>query len=66
MGDGRRVQLQLRIPYKFQPTWHHEVRRRLDAGWRIEDYQRLSDQEVVVVLVRDGAQAAGGPEAATG
>lgn len=54
MSAPERVQLQLRIPYKFQPTRHHEVRERLASGWTVEDYQRLSDQEVVITLVRPG------------
>jgi hypothetical protein len=52
MPAPERVQLQLRIPYKFQPTRHREVRDRLQSGWKIEEYHRLSDQEVVVTLVR--------------
>ena len=53
MNASRRVQLQLRIPYNFQPTRHRAIRERLDAGWRIEDYQRISDAEVLVTLVVD-------------
>jgi hypothetical protein len=55
MAADRRIQLQLRIPYKFQPTWHREVRRRLEQGWRIEDYARLSDEEVAVTMVAGDA-----------
>jgi len=51
MTAARRVQLQLRIPYKFQPTRHRAIREKLAAGWTVEDYQRISDQEVVVTLV---------------
>lgn len=52
MSAPERVQFQLRIPYKFQPTRHHEVRERLESGWKVEDLQRLSDQEVVITLIR--------------
>lgn len=55
MAADRRIQLQLRIPYKFQPTWHREVRSRLENGWRIEDYARLSDEEVAVTMVATDA-----------
>lgn len=57
MSQAERVQLQLRIPYKHEPTRHFEVERRLADGWRIEEYHRLSDQEVVVTFVRPDAPA---------
>lgn len=60
MSASRRVQLQLRIPYNFQPTRHPAIRERLAEGWRLEDYLRLSDQEVLVTFVQDPPAAAAG------
>ena len=53
MSAPRRVQYQLHIPYKDQPTRHRVIRERLEAGWKIEEYLRISDGEVVVTLVED-------------
>lgn len=50
-----RVQLQLRLPYKFEPTASAEVRRLLADGYHVEQIQRLSDQEVLIMLVRPAA-----------
>lgn len=50
-----RIQLQLRLPYKFEPTANAEIRRLLAAGYRVEQIQRLSDQEALVMLVRPAA-----------
>lgn len=52
MEAPRRVQLQLRLPYKFPPTHSAEVRSYLERGYRLEDLQRLSDQEALITLVR--------------
>lgn len=60
MSAPRRVQLQLRIPYKDQPTRNRAIRERLEAGWKIEQYLRISDNEVVVTL------AEGVPEPSAG
>jgi len=43
-----RVQLQLPIPYHREPRDDERVRRYLDRGFRIVQYQRLTDQEVVL------------------
>lgn len=45
-----RIQLQLPIPYKTEPRNDERVRRYLDRGYRIAQYQRLSDSEVLVTL----------------
>lgn len=60
MSAPRRVQLQLRIPYKDQPTRHRAIRERLEAGWKIEEYLRISDGEVVVTLVEGVPEPAAG------
>ncbi|HJQ98916.1 MAG TPA: hypothetical protein VJ826_11425 [Candidatus Polarisedimenticolaceae bacterium] len=46
-----RLQLQLPIPYHREPRDDERVRRYLDRGFRIERYQRLTDQEVVLTLI---------------
>ncbi len=46
-----RVQIQLVLPYRAQPADDPRIRRYLDSGYRIEQLQRLSDQEAIVVLV---------------
>ena len=46
----KRLQLQLVLPYKFQPGSHHRVRAYLADGYVLEDVQRLSDREAVVTL----------------
>jgi len=51
----RRVQLHLVLPYKAQPADDPRIRRYLDGGYRIEELQRLTDREAIVVLVRTEA-----------
>jgi hypothetical protein len=46
----RRVQLQFPLPSGREPRDDERIRRRLDAGWRIAQLQRLSDQEVLVTF----------------
>ena len=60
MGSPDRVQLQVRLAYKFQPTEDRRVRDHLALGYRIEDLQRITDQEAIVTLVRDAVPVAGG------
>ncbi|HXV75479.1 MAG TPA: hypothetical protein VD788_04105 [Candidatus Polarisedimenticolaceae bacterium] len=58
MSDARtterpaRVQLHLVLPYKFDPIHHPRVRGYLEQGYRIEQFQRLTDQEALVTLAR--------------
>ena len=54
MPGSDRVQLHLVLPYKLEPMRDPHVRRYLDRGYRIEQFQRISDQEAVVTL-RAGA-----------
>jgi len=56
-----RIQLQLVLPYKFQPGSHREVRSRLAEGFVIEGVQRLTDREAVITLVRPDPPAPDGP-----
>jgi hypothetical protein len=51
VDDVRRVQIQIPIPSGRDPRDDERVRARLDAGWRIEQFQRLSDQEALVTFV---------------
>jgi hypothetical protein len=48
--NPQRIQLQLPIPYHREPRDDERVRSFLDRGFRIAQYQRLTDQEVVVTL----------------
>jgi len=48
----RRLQLHLVLPYKAQPADDPRIRRYLDDGYRIEELQRLTDREAIVVLAR--------------
>jgi hypothetical protein len=45
-----RIQIQLPIPYHREPRDDARLRRYLDRGFTIAQYQRLTDQEVVVTL----------------
>ena len=47
-----RVQLHLVLPYKFQPTDEPRVKDLLDNGYRIEQFQRVTDREVLVTLTK--------------
>ena len=49
----RRLQLHLQLPFKFDPRDDVRVKRLLDEGYRIEDLQRLTDREAIVILRRD-------------
>jgi len=49
--DNRpRVQLHLVLPYKADPVEHDNVRSYLDRGYRIEQFQRITDREALVTL----------------
>ena len=47
----RPIQLHLVLPYKFDPIDHRRVRELLAQGYRIDEFQRLTDREAVVTLV---------------
>ena len=47
------IQLHLVLPYKFEPREHHRVKRYLAQGYRIAQFQRISDREAVVTLQRN-------------
>jgi hypothetical protein len=50
MSADHRLQLHLVLPYKSQPADDPRIRRYLDRGYRIEELQRLTDREAIVVL----------------
>jgi hypothetical protein len=47
---GERIQLHLVLPFKFEPRENRRVRRYLEQGYRIEQFQRITDREAVVTL----------------
>ena len=53
----RRIQLYLQLPYKFDPIRHARVRELLAQGYRIEQFQRITDRDAVVTLVPDATSA---------
>ena len=55
MTPNDRVQLHLVLPYKFEPRDEPRVSRYLERGYRIEQYQRVTDREAILTLVRDAA-----------
>jgi hypothetical protein len=57
--DGTPVQLHLQLAYKFDPIHDPRVRDLLARGYRIAQFQRVTDREAVVTLVPE----APGPEA---
>ena len=48
--DRPRVQLHLVLPYKVDPIEHNQIKTYLDRGYRIEQFQRITDREAVVTL----------------
>ena len=50
MGTSRRVQIQVPLPYGREPLQDERIKKHLDAGWRISQLQRLTDQEVLVTF----------------
>ncbi len=50
MSTSDRIQLQLVLPYKFEPRRDPRIRGYLERGYRIVVLQRLSDREAVVTL----------------
>ena len=52
MDPPDRIQLHLELPYHQQPRDHPRIGALLDKGFVIADYQRVTDKEVSVTLVR--------------
>ena len=52
--DRKPIQLHLALAYKFDPIRHQHVRQLLAQGYRIEQFQRITDREALVTLVPDG------------
>ncbi len=55
MDGPNRIQLHLVLPYKIELRDDPRVRGYLERGYRIEQLQRLSDREAIVVLRSDPA-----------
>ena len=47
-----RIQLHLVLPYKDEAATHPRIMAHLADGYRIEQLQRVTDQEVLVTLLR--------------
>ena len=52
MAPSERIQLHLKLPYHQQPRDHPRIGALLADGFVIADYQRVTDQEISVTLVR--------------
>ena len=50
-----RLQLHVELPYKFQPRDDPRVRAWLARGYRIAQYQRVTDREALITLARASA-----------
>ncbi len=46
------IQLHLVLPYKFEPRDHHRVKRYLEQGYHIAQFQRVTDREALITLTR--------------
>lgn len=63
MAQGpERIQLHLVLPYNHELGGHPRIKEHLDRGYRIAQFQRVTDREVLVTLVHaawsdDGRQA---------
>ena len=57
METGRRIQLHLALPYKFDPWQHPRIARLLEQGYKVAQLQRLTDRDAIVTLERAPAQA---------
>ena len=44
------IQLHLTLQYKFEPADEPSVKELLDGGYRIAQFQRVSDNEALVTL----------------
>lgn len=52
---AQRFQLHLVLPYKLQPREDPRIERWLERGYRITQYQRVTDREALVTLDKRGA-----------
>ncbi len=50
MAQPDRLQLQIALPFRDDPRVHPVVRRYLDAGYTIVQFQRATDKEAMVTL----------------
>ena len=53
MSDRSKLQVQFALPYSREARDDERVRGYLQAGWRIVQLQRLTDQEVLITFQRD-------------
>jgi len=51
-AENEPIQLHLVLAYKFEPCEHPRVKRYLDQGYRIAQFQRVTDREAVITLTR--------------
>ena len=51
MERSERVQLHLTLSFKKEPREHPRIIALLDRGYRIAEFQRVTDKEAVVTLV---------------
>ena len=58
MERAERIQLHLELPFNKQPGEHPRIGALLAEGYTIAQYQRLTDREVAVTLVRPRGPAA--------
>jgi len=61
--EGNPIQLHVQLAYKFDPNRDPRVRDLLSRGYKVAQFQRVTDRDAIVTLVRDapgaGAEAAG-------
>jgi len=55
MERPERIQLHLTLPFKKEPRDHPKIGALLEEGFRIDQFQRVTDKEAVVTLVRTDA-----------
>jgi hypothetical protein len=58
--SARPIQLYLQLPYKFDPIRHARVRELLAQGYRIDQFQRITDRDAIVTLVPDSLSPGAG------
>ncbi|MDX1388730.1 MAG: hypothetical protein R3344_06045 [Acidobacteriota bacterium] len=54
MDRPESIQLHVALPYKQQPRDHPRIRRLLDDGYLIAQFQRITDREAIITLHRPG------------
>jgi hypothetical protein len=52
MERSERVQMHLTLSFKKEPHEHPQIGALLEQGFRVDQFQRVTDKEVVVTLVR--------------